>query len=346
VVGLKATYLEEWFEPPDWNPDAKYIQVQEKPEEIWYALPTEVAIVGSCGPVLGQMISYAKEFTKTPPQRRDWVEKLKEARDRFKKHQREVVERHAKTSPLHPHILGAKIAEFLDPTATIVFDSFTGTSYLTDKLEAKFAGQILDAGLHQPVGHGTGMCVGAQVARPGKQVLALMGDGGFGISSMEMETLLRYKLPAVIVLLNNSSWAGVSAGYDFYNRMGPWDNLPGIRYDKMFQELGCHTEHVEEAEDILPALERSFNSGVASVINVVSDATEIHPLRLRVAFGDTWSKENLTGLPPEARAQLRRASSVSKLRRVQKFWIDNGVHIPLEELAVMADVQKKEIEQL
>jgi acetolactate synthase I/II/III large subunit len=50
------------------------------------------------------------------------------------------------------------------------------------------------------------MFVGAQVARPGKQVVTLIGDGGFGISAMDMETLLRYKLPAVVVVLSNSSW--------------------------------------------------------------------------------------------------------------------------------------------
>jgi acetolactate synthase-1/2/3 large subunit len=346
IVGLKATYLEEWFEPPDWNQDAKYIQVQEKPEEIWYALPTEVAVVGSCRAVLDQVLANAKDLAKSPLERGEWVGVLKEARSRFRNRQREAVDQHARTRPIHPHVLGARIAEFLDPDATVIFDSFTGTSYLTDKLEAKFAGQILDAGLHQPVGHGTGMCVGAQVARPGKQVLALMGDGGFGISSMDMETLLRYKLPAVVVLLNNSSWAGVSAGYEYYNRMGPWDNLPGIQYDNMFRELGCHAEHVEDADDILPALERSFNSGMPSVINVVSDSTEIHPLRLRVAFGDTWSKENLSQLPVKAQEQLRQVSSVSALQRIQKFWIDNGVYISLEELADMSDVNQKDIEKL
>ena len=314
LVGVRATWLEEWFEPPEWNRTAKYIQIQETIGEIWPALPSEVAVVGACAAVLKQMHDMARQLVTVPPQRSTWLGQLAQARERFKQRQQVAVAHRAGAQPLHPHTLGASIAEFLDPSATVIYDSFTGTSYLTDKLEAKFSGQILDAGLHQPVGHGIGMCIGAQIARPGKQVLTLMGDGGFGISAMDMETMLRYKLPAVVVVLNNDSWAGNSSGLNqFFHRMDSTNNLPGVRYDRMFRELGCHTEHVEHAEEIGPALERSFNSGVASVINVVCDTTDIHPLRLRVAFGDTWSRGNAGELPPEAAAQLRSNRSLCAL---------------------------------
>jgi acetolactate synthase-1/2/3 large subunit len=239
-----------------------------------------------------------------------------------------------------PDVLGSTLAEFLDDSATIIFDSFTGTAGLTDKLESKFAGQILDAGLHQPVGHGIGMAAGAQIARPGTQVAVMMGDGGFGISAMDMETLLRYKLPAVVVLLNNSSWSGVSAGQpQFYPEMGSWDNLPGIRYDRMFKELGCHGEHVERADEILPAFDRAFASGLPAVVNVVADAVDVHPLRMRICFGDVWTRGNYEKLPQSGRDQLARYSSTAQLRRVQKFWIDNGVDIPLADLERLAGIE-------
>jgi acetolactate synthase-1/2/3 large subunit len=292
------------------------------------------------------MLSSAKDRTKTPPNRETWLGKLKEAREQFRRRQSEALERRLKSHErlMHPDVLGSRLAQFLDPGATIIFDSFTGTSFLTDKLEAKFAGQILDAGLHQPVGHGIGMCVGAQVARPGKQVVTLIGDGGFGISAMDMETLLRYKLPAVVVLINNSSWAGVAAGHDlFYPDTGSWDNSPGIRYDRMFRELGCHTEHVEQPDEIIPALERSFSSGKASVINVVSDTSDVHPFRLRICWGDVWTRDDLDQLPEDARAQLRKGASAGSIRRTHKFWLDNGVDIPAEDLAELADFPKEKL---
>ena len=346
IVGLRATWLEEWFEPPEWTRSAKYIQVQETAAEIWPALATEVAVVGCSGPVLTQMLAAAKDLTKSPPGRDSWLAQLTDARTKFKSRQAENLERHLKSGKrvMHPEILGSRLAEFLDSSATIIFDSFTGTSFFTDKLEAKFAGQILDAGLHQPVGHGIGMCVGAQVARPCKPVVTLIGDGGFGISAMDMETLLRHKLPAVVVLLNNSSWAGVAAGHDlFYPDMGSWDNLSGIRYDRMFRELGCHTEHVEKPEEIVPALDRSFSSGKPAVVNVVGDTNDVHPFRLRICWGDAWTRGDIDSLPEGAKAQLRKAASPATIHRTRKFWLDNGVDIPAEELAAMADFPKEKL---
>ena len=346
IVGLRATWLEEWFEPPEWTRSAKYIQVQENASEIWPALPTEIAIVGSSGPILAQMLVAAIDLVKTPPKRDPWLGQLAEARSRFKRRQAETLEHHLRSNGrlMHPDVLGARLAEFLDPSTTIIFDSFTGTSFFTDKLEAKFAGQIIDAGLHQPVGHGIGMCAGAQVARPGKPVMTLIGDGGFGISAMDMETLLRHKLPAVVVLLNNSSWAGVAAGHDlFYPEMGSWDNLPGIRYDRMFRELGCHTEYADRPDEIIPALDRAFSSGKPALVHVVGDTNDVHPFRLRICWGDAWTRGDIDQLPEGAKAQLRKVASPATIQRTRKFWLDNGVDIPAEELAVMADFPKEKL---
>jgi acetolactate synthase-1/2/3 large subunit len=202
------------------------------------------------------------------------------------------INRVANAKPIHPDKLGQEIAEFLDPSATIVLDSFTGSSYLTDKIQATFSGQILDSGEHAGVGHGVGMGIGAQVGRPGKQVFVMMGDGGMGVAAMDIETAVRHKLPVVYGVYNNSLWisgyqnnvygrnneligGGPDEGYNqWWYRM-----LPGIRYDKLAEVIpGLHGEHVESPEEIKPALYRAFNSGKTAVIDFVVDDEIIHPL--------------------------------------------------------------------
>lgn len=340
LIGMRATYLEEWFEPPEWSARARYVQISESIGEIWPAVPTASAIIGSCANVLRQMLDCIRANGVAKPQRSEWLEKLNVARSRFYQQQREVVAKcDAKSGLMHPHSLGAALADVLDPSATVIYDSFTATSFFTDKFQAQFAGQILDAGLHQPVGHSIGMCVGAQVARPGKPVMALIGDGGFGIGGMDMETLIRYKLPAVVVLMNNSSWAGVAAGHDaFYPDMGSWDNTPGVRYDRMMQEFGCHGEHVETVDQLRPALTRAFNSGKPALVNVVADTDEVHPLRLRICWGDAWTRGDIDKLPPEARAMLKANANPRSIARVQKYWRDNGIQVSERELAEVAGV--------
>jgi thiamine pyrophosphate-dependent acetolactate synthase large subunit-like protein len=56
-----------------------------------------------------------------------------------------------------------------------------------------------------------------------------------------------------------------------------WGMLPDIRYDKIFAEMGCHTEYVTEPHEIKPALERSFKSGKTSVLNIIPDCSMMPP---------------------------------------------------------------------
>jgi len=53
----------------------------------------------------------------------------------------------------------------------------------------------------------------------------------------------------------------------------PFNMLPNIRYDKIFTEMGCHGEHVETVEQIIPALERAFKSGKPALVNVIGDVS-------------------------------------------------------------------------
>src|SRR5213078_1456623 len=92
--------------------------------------------------------------------------------------------------------------------------------------------------------------------------IVVIGDGGFGIGGMELETALRHRLPLVTLLWNNSSWGpGFEEMPMLRGRVDPFDRLPELRYDRMFEAIGCHGEHVTRPEEIRPALERAFDAG-------------------------------------------------------------------------------------
>jgi len=114
----------------------------------------------------------------------------------------------------------------------------------------------------------------------------MRAHGGLGIGGFDMETAARYKLPVLTVLWNNSSWG---PNFDqmpgLKGRTDPFNMIPNIRYDKVFAEMGCHGEHIETPEQIIPALERAFKSGKPAMINVVGD----------VAIGNATLGGNLLG---------------------------------------------------
>ena len=137
------------------------------------------------------------------------------------------------------------LASVIDDDATVIYDSYSGSLYLTDALDARFAGQILDAGPRVALGQGIGMSIGAAVARPGRQVVTLVGDGGMGIAASDMETMIHYDLPCVVVVLNNSSWGGNALmGEDIHPNID-WSVGKSNRWDLAFEAFGAHGEYDE-----------------------------------------------------------------------------------------------------
>lgn len=276
IIGLRLGCLEGYGQLPAWPARAKRILVQESATDGWTPLPTEEFIVGNPKSVLRQMLDFAKGMVKEAPQRTKWLEHLKHCRGAFEQGLAKDEAEYEEKSPIHPWLLAREIADSLDPDATIVLDSFLGSTYLMDRFKAKFPGQILDSGEAGSFGHGVGMGIGAQLARPEKQVFVLMGDAGMGIGGSDIETALRYNLPILYLVCNTGSWfGGVDCWFD--SQVDSWKMLPDLRYDKMYEALGCHGEWVTQTKEIRPALYRAFDSGKTAVVNVAVDGRVVHP---------------------------------------------------------------------
>lgn len=275
IFGLRMSMLEHFGQPPTYSHDPKYIMVSEAYEDLEGRLPTEVRLLANPRQVLRQMIDCARDRIKTPPARTEWLAEVTKAREASQK--KRALGDLSRTRPINPNYLAQEVVDFLDDSATIILDSYSMAGFTTDKISAKFAGQVLDAGTDGGVGHSVGIAIGAQMGRPGKQVLALLGDGGLGVTGFDIETAARYKVPAVYLLFNNSSWISTEFQKTALPKVDSWAMLPDIRYDKMFAEMDCHTEFVTEPEQIRPALERSFNSGKTALINVIPDNTILPP---------------------------------------------------------------------
>jgi len=272
IFGLRMNSLEGFGLPPRYPAEkVKYILVSEDPEELTTRLPAELSISGSPRQVLRQMINCAKDL-KAKPDRYEWLDFVTKEKEADRVRTKAMVDKVRNNKPVHPEFLAAEIVDFLDKDATTILDSFSMSGFFTDKFKSTFAGQLLDAATWSGVGHSVGMAIGAQLGRPGKQVVSLLGDGGLGIAGFDIETAARYNLPICYIIYNNSGWMNPSVQKLFLPDVkDSWGMLPNIKYEKGFAEMGCHTEFVTEQKEIKPALERSFNSGKTSVLNIIPD---------------------------------------------------------------------------
>ncbi|HYB19700.1 MAG TPA: thiamine pyrophosphate-dependent enzyme, partial [Thermodesulfobacteriota bacterium] len=182
AIGLRIGYLEGYGRWARKLP--KFVQINESDAEIKNDVPTDIAIVGNPRIVLQQLIKIIKQNPERVKVKTEWIRSVQAIKEEAQEKSRQEAESFKAHTPIHPAYLAQEIVDFLDNSATIVYDAFTGTYYLTDRIRSTFSGKILDAGEHAGVGHGIGMGIGAQLGRPGKQVFVMMGDGGMGRSPL------------------------------------------------------------------------------------------------------------------------------------------------------------------
>ena len=145
-------------------------------------------------------------------------------------------------------------------------------------------GYWLDAGPMGTLGAGTGFALAAQIARPGQRVLILHGDGAFGLNGMEFESMARQNIPVVSVIGNDGAWGQIKHPQKaLIGHATAAELRPGIRYDRMVEALGGYGELVERPEDIRPALERAFASGLPACVNVLIDPDKPYSRSTNVA---------------------------------------------------------------
>jgi acetolactate synthase-1/2/3 large subunit len=181
-------------------------------------------------------------------------------------------------TPIHPMRLYGELRRQLERDAVVVGDGGDFVSFAGKLIDSYTPGCWLDPGPYGCLGTALGYLAAARLARPSSQVVALIGDGAFGFSGMDVDTLVRHRLPVVMVVGNNGIWGlekhpmKALYGYDVAA-----DLQPGCRYDEVVRALGGAGETVADPEDIAPALRRAFESGVPYLVNVLCDPEVVYP---------------------------------------------------------------------
>lgn len=234
--------------------------------------PPAAALYGDVSTALGALADAASGL----PERDAWVERVALANRAGLAEDAEMVA--CDNSPVHPARLVAEVERACDPDAILVGDGGDFISFAGRLIHRRRPGLWIDSGPFGCLGSGPGYAMAAKIAHPDRQVVLLSGDGTFGFSAMEFETLVRHRLPVVCVIGNNGIWALEKHPMERYLGTSILSDLaPGIRYDRVVEALGGYGELVDRPEDVRLALERAFGSGVPACLNVLCDPTAEYP---------------------------------------------------------------------
>jgi len=205
-----------------------------------------------------------------------WIAELRTAEERGRASDAELLS--ADSAPIKPSRIYGELGKRLADDAVVICDGGDFASYAGKFVEVQQPGCWLDTGPYGCLGNGLGYTTAARVVRPDSQVVLLLGDGAAGFSLMDVDTLVRHGLPAVMVVGNNGMWGlekhpmQAIYGWDM-----ACDLQPGCRYDQVVTALGGGGELVTDPAQIGPALDRAFASGVPYLVNIVTDPSDIYP---------------------------------------------------------------------
>jgi acetolactate synthase I/II/III large subunit len=259
-------------------PDAKVVHLDSHPDLI----ASHVHLAASIGARLDDTFGSLTRAIETPADSKPWVERLtgveEEKRDQVQ------AELRSDARPIHPMRIYGELVPLLDRDAVVIGDGGDFVSYAGREIPSFAGGCWLDPGPFGCLGVGPGYAIAARLAHPDRQIVLLLGDGALGFSGMELESLVRHKLPVVCIVGNNGIW-GLEKhpmrglyGYDVAAEL-----RPGIRYERMMESFGGRGELVEDPDDIAPALKGAFDSGEPTLINVLTDPDIAYPRSANLA---------------------------------------------------------------
>ncbi|MGO9261334.1 MAG: thiamine pyrophosphate-binding protein [Bryobacteraceae bacterium] len=250
--------------------EARFIQVDIHAQELGLNRKLDLAICADAREALEQLTEAAGP-EKWPE--RPWVERLRGLRADW----RGQLEGAASdgSTPLHPAAFFRELGEALPPDVLYSWDGGDFAHWGRAMLPARQAGGWLRLGPLGTIGSSLPNGLALQLAHPDRRVVAITGDGALGFYIAEMDSLVRHRLPLVLIVGNDAAWglerelqsAAAHAGVT-----GPAGTvaceLRSTRYDVVMQGFGGAGETVERLEQVRPAVARALAAGQPYCLNV------------------------------------------------------------------------------
>ncbi|HET6519435.1 MAG TPA: thiamine pyrophosphate-dependent enzyme, partial [Geminicoccaceae bacterium] len=236
----------------------------------------DLGIVGDCGVILKAVTDAATGRADNGAKRREaWLEELRQgeaaALDKLMPRFR------SDSTPINPYRVAWEINEFLNDDTIYIGVGGDVVTISAQAVQPRRPGHWMDPGPLGTLGVGVPFAMAAKYVHPNKEVFCYFGDGSFSLTGWDFETCVRFNLPFLGVIGNNSAMNQIRYGQisKYGRERGEIGNKLGdVEYSKFAQMLGGHGEEVREPDQIRPALERAreaVRSGVPALVNIWVD---------------------------------------------------------------------------
>lgn len=281
LFGARLNWILHFGLPPRFRPDVKFIQVDICAEELGNNVRPAVTLLGDINAVTKQLL---EQFDRTPwqyPPESKWWKTL---REKMKSNEAVTKELASKNSlPMNYFTVFYHVQEQLPKDCFVVSEGANTMDIGRTVLQNYLPRHRLDAGTFGTMGVGLGFAIAAAVVakdrNPGQRVICVEGDSAFGFSGLEVETICRYNLPIVLLVVNNN---GIYQGFnaDTWKEMlkfgdatfvaPPLSLLPNAHYEQVMTAFGGKGYFVQTPEELQKCLSQSLaDTTKPSLINIM-----------------------------------------------------------------------------
>lgn len=270
VLGLGTRFKEadcsSWYRDFTFNiPPTRLAHIDIEPMEIGRNFPTEIGVVADLKLALKTLCSIAHEMFPEGIRRPQVENEIRKFRDEFSKSNTAMQESNA--FPMMPERILYETRNLVPRDSIITTDVGWNKNGVGQQFPIFTPGSILTPGGYATMGFGPPAAIGAKLAAPGRTVVSLVGDGGFGQNPSVLATAVEQNLAIVWIVMNNNAYGtiaglqqahfGLTLGTVFPGSECGWDSIRP-NYAEIARGYGCEAVRIRSAAEFGPALKTAL----------------------------------------------------------------------------------------
>jgi pyruvate dehydrogenase (quinone) len=249
---------------------AKVIQVDIRGEQLGRRTPVDLGLVGSVKDTVDALLPLLKHRTDTKH-----LDSSTAHYATARKSLDELADNDRNRAPIHPQYVARLISELASEDAVFIPDVGSPVVWAARYLRMNGSRRLIGSFSHGTMANAVPHAIGAQTAFPGRQVVALAGDGGLAMLLGELLTIRQNKLPVKIVVFNNASLNFVELEMKAAGFVNFGTALDNPNFAEVANAVGLFGQRVEKPDDLEGALKAAFAHDGPALVDVLTARQEL-----------------------------------------------------------------------
>jgi acetolactate synthase I/II/III large subunit len=270
VLGATLNEANTYAWGKDFSPSRALVRVDINPNIVTGKNYDETFVMGDVQELLDWLYEhealFEKELQASEPDRQAWLDQIRET-----PYYDLPDTRIGNAVPIHPAQVVVKLREVAPKDTVLVVDSGAHSYHVPHHWTSYAPNEFLILTNTGPMGYGIALSIGAKLARPDQPCVAIVGDGSILMHGMELQTAVRYQIPLVVVVINNSVLGNVylrAIENDWPAEAVELVKIPTLHCVDLARSFGADGVVVEHPDQLTAAFQQAFASKVPFVVDI------------------------------------------------------------------------------